>query len=67
MYLDVGGSSVLGDQSTDFICVLNYQREGRGSYHFEPERLLYIPLQKELLDIIQVQVAESSESSSSRK
>ena len=60
VYSDVGGTSVLGDQITDFIREVNYQREGKGRYYFEPEHLQYIPLRKELLDIIQVQVAESS-------
>ena len=39
---------------TDFIREVNYQREGRGSYYFEPAHLQYIPLRKEVLDIIQV-------------
>ena len=60
VYSDVGGSSVLGDQITDFIHEVNYQREDKGSYYFEPEHLQYIPLRKELSYIIQVQVAESS-------
>ena len=45
---------------TDFIREVNYVREGKGGYYFEPEHLQYIPLRKELLDIIQVQVAEST-------
>ena len=53
-YSDIGGSSVLGDQITDFIREVNYKREGKGSYYFEPTHLQYIPLRKELLDIIQV-------------
>ena len=60
VYSDAGGSSVLGDQITDFIREVNYQREGKGSYYFEPSHLQYIPLRKELLDIIQVQIVESS-------
>ena len=46
VYSDVGGSSVLGDQMTDLIREVNYQREGKGSYYFEPEHLQYIPLHK---------------------
>ena len=59
VYSDVGGSSVLGDQMTDFIREVNYQKEGKGSYYFEPEHLQYIPLRKEVLDIIRIQIAES--------
>ena len=40
--------------------VTNYKREGKGSLYFEPKHLQYKPLRKELLDIIQVQVAEST-------
>ena len=39
VYSDVGGSSVLGDQMTDLIREVNYQKEGKGSYYFEPEHL----------------------------
>ena len=60
VYSDVGGSSVLGEQVTDFIREVNYKREGKGTYYFEPTHLQYIPLRKELLDIIQVQVAKST-------
>ena len=60
VYSDVGGSSVLGDQITDFIREVKYKREGRGSYYFEPEHLQYKPLRKHLLDIIQVQIAEGT-------
>ena len=54
VYSDVGRSSVLGDQLTDFI------REVRGTHYFDPIHMQYIPPRKELLDIIQVQVAEAS-------
>ena len=60
VYSDVGGSSVLGDQLTDFIHEVNYKREGKGTHYFEPTHMQYIPLRKELLDIIQIQVAEGS-------
>ena len=60
VYSDVGGSSVLGDQITDFIREVNYKREGKGSYYFEPEHLQYKPLRKHLLDIIHVQIAEGT-------
>ena len=60
VYSDVGGSSVLGDQITDFIREVNYKRQGKGSYYFEPTHLQYIPLRKQLLDIIQIQIAEAT-------
>ena len=60
VYLDVGGSSVLEDQITDFIRKVNYKRVGKGSYYFGPTHLQYKPLRKQLLDIIQVQIAEGT-------
>ena len=60
VYSDVNASAVLGDQITDFICEVNYKREGKGNYYFEPSHLQYKPLRKQLLDIIQVQVSEGT-------
>ena len=60
VYSDVNASTVLGDQITDFIREVNYKREGKGSYYFEPTQLQYISLRKQLLDIIQVQVPEGT-------
>ena len=51
---------MLGDQITDFIGEVNYKREGKGSYYFEPEHLQYKSLRKHLLDIIHVQIAEGT-------
>ena len=60
VYSDVNASTVLGDQITDFIREVNYKREGKGSYYFEPTNLHYKPLRKEVLDILQVQLAETT-------
>ena len=60
VYSDVGASNVLGNEVTDFIREVNYERKGNGSYYFEPTHMQYIPLRKALLDIIQIQVAEGS-------
>ena len=51
---------MLGDQVTGFIRKVNYKREVKDTYYFEPAHLQYISLRKELLDIIQVQVKEST-------
>ena len=60
VYSDVGTSNMLGDQITDFIRAIDYRREGKGSYFYEPTHLHYIPLRKETLDILQVQVGEET-------
>ena len=51
---------MVGNQVTDLLQEVDYKREGRGSYYFEPTHLQYIKLRKEVIDIIQVQVAETT-------
>ena len=60
VYSDVGASNVLGNKVTDFIRNSITSERENGSYYFEPTHMHYIPLRKELLNIIQVQVAEAS-------
>ena len=54
------GSGVVGNQVTDLLREVNYKREGKGSQYFEPLHIQYIPVRKEVLDIIEVQVAETT-------
>ena len=60
VYSDVGGSSVVGDQVTDLLREVNFNRTGKGAQYFEPLHIQYIPVRKETLDIIEVQVAETT-------
>ena len=60
VYSDVGGSSVVGDQVTDLLRQINFSRTGKGAQYFEPLHIQYIPVRKETLDIIEVQVAETT-------
>ena len=60
IYSDMGGSSVVGNQVTDLLREVNYQRRGDGSHYFEPLHIQYIPLRKDLLDIIETQVSETT-------
>ena len=60
VYSDVGSSSGVGNQVTDLLREVDYRREGKGSYYFEPTHLQYIKLRKEVVDIIDVQVAETT-------
>ena len=60
VYSDVGGSSVVGDQVTDLLREVNFSRTGKGAQYFEPLHIQYIPVRKETLDIIEVQVAETT-------
>ena len=60
IYSDVGGSGVVGNQVTDLLREVNYKREGKGSQYFEPLHIQYIDVRKEMLDIVEVQVAETT-------
>lgn len=60
VYSSAGGSSIVGNQVTDLLRVLNLVRRGEGVQYFEPTHIQYIPVRKEMLDILEVQVAEDS-------
>ena len=60
VYSDVGGSGVVGNQVTDVLRKVNYNREGKESQYFEPLHIQYIDVRKEVLDIIETQVAETT-------
>jgi len=60
IYSNVGGGSVVGNQVTDLLREVNLIRRGEGTQYFEPVHVQYIPVRKEVLDIIEVQVAEAT-------
>ena len=60
IYSDVGSSGVVGNQVTDLLREVSYKREGKGSQYFEPLHIQYIPVRKDVLDIIETQVAETT-------
>ena len=60
IYSDVGSSGVVGNQVTDLLREVSYEREGKGSQYFEPLHIQYIPVRNDVLDIIETQVAETT-------
>ena len=60
MYSDVDGSSVVGNQVTDLQREVNFRRKEEGVLYFEPLHIQYIPLHKQVLDIIETQLAETT-------
>ena len=60
VYSDVCGSIVVGNRVTDLLREVMYQRKGRGSVYFEPTHIQYIPLRKEVVDIVEINVAETN-------
>ena len=60
VYSDAGGSSVVGNRVTDLLREVKFSSDGRGSQYFEPIHIQYIPVRKQVLDIIEVNVAETT-------
>ena len=60
VYSDAGGSGVVGNQVTDLLREVNYNREGKGYQYFEPLHIQYIPVRKDVVDIIETEVAETT-------
>ena len=50
----------MGNQVTDLLREVNYNREGKGSKYYEPLHIQYIQVRKEVLDIIEVQMSETT-------
>ena len=59
VYSDVAGSTIVGNRVTDLWREIQYKREGRGTLCFEPLHIQYLPLRNEVVEIIQIQVAET--------
>ena len=59
VYSDVAGSSIVGNRATDLLREIQYKRQGRGTMYFEPLHIQYLPLRNEVVEIIQIQVAET--------
>ena len=60
IYSDGGGTTVVGNRVTDLLREVRFQSEGLGSQYFEPIHIQYIPVRKQVLDIIEVNVAETT-------
>ena len=60
VYSDVGSSGLVGNQVTDLIRDVNFVCKAVGSWYFEPLHIQYIPVRKDTIDIIEMQVAETT-------
>ena len=54
---DVAGSSVVGNEVTELLREVNFLCKREGVQYFEPLPIQYIPLSKQVLDIIETQDA----------
>ncbi|KAJ7375312.1 hypothetical protein OS493_002060 [Desmophyllum pertusum] len=59
VYSDVGGSNIVGNQVTDLLREVQYQRKGKGTVYFEPLHIQYLPVRNEYIETIESQVAET--------
>ena len=59
VYSDVAGSSIVGNRVTDLLREIQYKQEGRGTIYFEPLHIQYMALRNEVVEVIQIQVAET--------
>ena len=59
VYSDVGGSSVVGNQVTDLLREVKFERTGKGINYFEPLHIQYLPVRNDTIDIIETQVSET--------
>ena len=50
---------MVGNKIVDLLREVKYQRTSKGQVYFEPHDIQYIPVQREIRDIIEVQVAET--------
>ena len=51
---------MVGNRTTDLLREINYRREGRGRVYFEPQHIQYHPVRNQVVDIIEVQLAETT-------
>ena len=59
VYSDVGSSSMVGNRMTDLLREIKYHREGRGTVYFEPLHIQYLPVRNQVLEIVELQIAET--------
>ena len=59
VYSDVGGSSIVGNRMTDLLREIKFHQEGRGIVYFEPLHIQYVPVRNQVLEMIEVQIAET--------
>ena len=60
MHSDVVRSNVVGDMEQPLVVEVPYKCHGSGSTYFEPLQVQWIPLRRLFLDVVEVQLAESS-------
>ena len=60
MYSGLVLSNVVGDTEHPLVREVPYKRNGSGSTYLEPLHVQWIPVRRPFLDVVEVQLAESS-------
>ena len=62
VYSDIGGSSVhvVGNQVTNLLREVKFERTGKGINYFELLHIQYLPVRNDTIDIIETQVSETN-------
>ena len=57
VYSDVCKKSIVGNQQTDFLREVPYFPDGAGNHYFEPTLLRHLPVQRNVMETIEIQIA----------
>ena len=60
VYTDVAQSQIVGAGMTDFIREVEYSNKFRGRVLYEPMHLHFIPVRRNVIDVIEVQIGETN-------
>ena len=60
VYSDAHGSSMIGNKNADLLREIKYYREGKGSMYFEPQHIQYLPVRKQIMESVEVQIVETT-------
>ena len=59
VYTDIVGSTVMGTSEHPLLREVQYNSKGGGVVYFEPLRPQWLPLRRSLIDVVEVEIAES--------
>ena len=58
VHTDVGQSQIVGTTTTDLLRAFTYTHQGEGHDYFEPRRLHFVPIRKNVIDTISVKIRD---------
>ena len=52
---------MVGERVVDLLKEVHYPRQGQGKVYYEPTQIHYLPVRREVIDIIEVNITENME------